>query len=379
MGSPRTLRVLHVVSRLAYYGAENVVRQLALAQGHTDMQTAVLTMYDSAVRSEPDLLLELPVRRRGRRDLTFMPRLIGTIRAFRPDLVHTHVHNGKYWGRAAAVAAGVRAIVHTEHNSDFHCGPIAGIGNRILHPLTHRVAVFTQTQATALLQAEPLRPEQLAIIPNGICPLTPATPSERTRVRGQLGLSPDDLVVFHVGRLAAVKNQALALRAFSLLVKSLPCARLVFLGDGSDGPALERERDALGMRASVAFLGFQSDVHTLLAAADALLLTSTNEAMPIAALEALFAGVPIVSTPWSGADDVLLGAAAIATGWSPIEVEQALFGILTDSARRIQLVERGLLLARERYGIDSAVRAYRDLYDDVLASIRERNGRKARA
>ena len=378
MDSPSTLRVMHVVSRLGYYGAENFVRELVLAQGAADIRAAVLTMYDSPLPSPPELL-ELPVRRSGTGHLTFLPRLIGTIRAFRPDLVHTHVHNGKYWGRAAAVAAGVRAIVHTEHNSDFHCGPVARFGNRILHPLTNRIAVFTQSQAMALLQAEPLRPDQLAIIPNGICPEPPASTSDRARVRSGLDLAPDDVVVFHVGRLMAVKNQQLALRAFSILTTSLPRARLVFLGDGSDRPALERERDALGLGASVTFLGFRPNVRELLAAADALLVTSTNEAMPIAALEALFAGVPVVSTPWSGVDEVLLGSGAIAAGWSPIDVERALFGILSDPIRRGQVIERGLQLANERYGIGATAMAYRRLYDNVLASVTERSARKAHA
>ncbi len=378
MDSPSTLRVLHVVSRLGTYGAENFVRELALAQGSMGIQAAVLTMYDSPLPSRPDLI-ELPVRRRGAGHLTFLPRLIGTIRTFCPDLVHTHVHNGKYWGRAAAIAAGVQAIVHTEHNSEYRFGAVARFGNRILHPLTNRVAVFTKTQATALLQAEPLRPEQLAIIPNGICPEPPATASDRASARSRLGLSPDDPVVFHVGRFETVKNQRLALRVFLNLATSLPRARLVFIGDGYDRVALERESDALGLRASVAFLGFRPNVRELLAAADALLVTSTNEAMPIAALEAFFAGVPVVSTPWNGADDVLRGAGEIAAGWSPIDVERALLRVLTDPIRRRQLIERGLRLANERYGIGATVIAYRRLYDDVLASITERSARKAHA
>ncbi len=378
MDSPSALRVLHVVSRLGSYGAENFVRELALAQGDTGIRAAVLTMYDSPLPSHRGLI-ELPVRRRGAGHLTFLPRLIGTIREFRPDLVHTHVHNGKYWGRAAAVAAGVRAIVHTEHNSEYRFGSVARLGNRILHPLTNRVAVFTQTQAAALLKAEPLRPDQLAIIPNGICPKPPASASERARVRRELGLSPQDPVVFHVGRFEAVKNQHLALRVFSRLATSLPQARLIFLGDGCDRPSLERERDALGLRGSVTFLGFRADARELLAAADALLVTSTNEAMPIAALEALFAGVAVVSTPWSGADEVLLQAGAIAAGWSPADIERALVGVLTDPIHRSQLIERGLQLANERYGIGATVTAYRRLYDDVLASITEPSARRVHA
>ncbi len=378
MDSPSAPRVLHIVSRLGTYGAENFVRELALAQGSMGMRAAVLTMYDSPLPPQPGLT-ELPVRRGGADRLTFLPRLIGTIRAFRPDLVHTHVHNGKYWGRAAAIAAGVRAIVHTEHNSEYRFGAVARLGNRILHPLTNRVAVFTQTQAAALLQAEPLRPDQLAVIPNGICPAPPASASDRARVRSLLGLSPDDVVVFHVGRFEAVKNQHLALRVLARLATSLPQARLVFLGDGYDRPRLERECDALGLRACVTFLGFQPNVRELLAAADALLVTSTNEAMPIAALEAFFAGVPVVSTPWSGADEVLRGAGEIAEGWLPIDVERALVGIVTDPVRRRQRIERGLQLANERYGIGSTVMAYRRLYDEVLSSTTARTARKALA
>ena len=56
-------------------------------------------------------------------DLLFLARMIGELRRLRPDVVHTHAHHGRYWGRLAAVLAGVPLIVHTEHNSELRPPP----------------------------------------------------------------------------------------------------------------------------------------------------------------------------------------------------------------------------------------------------------------
>src|ERR1700738_3819795 len=113
------MRVLHVIADLGSYGAERFVALLLRNLRDPDFDLAVMTIYSTPGGAPEVGVPVLDVARRGRYDFAFLPRMIGMMRAWRPDVVHTHMHNGKYWGRIAAVAAGAGIIVHTEHNSEF--------------------------------------------------------------------------------------------------------------------------------------------------------------------------------------------------------------------------------------------------------------------
>lgn len=355
-------RVLHIVSRLAYYGAENFVHELATAQMNRGSVVAVLTMYDSPVPIPDTPVREICVRRRSGADLTFLPRLVAAVKSFRPGVVHTHVHNGKYWGRLAALSAGVTRIVHTEHNSAFSGDPLARLGNRVLHPFTRRIVALTRAHAAALARAEAIAPAKIAVIPNGITASRPPSHDERANVRAQLGLEAEQPAVFHVGRLTAVKNQRLALEALLHIRTSLPGVRLYFIGAGEDEEQLRAAVRTLQLTDNVVFLGFRRDVRTLLAAADVLLITSRNEAMPIAALEALFAGVPVVSTPWCGADEVLGDAGTVCEDWSAGSVASNVCLLLDEPRLHEHYARRGIAMAHSRYRIEATAEAYARTY-----------------
>ncbi len=114
-----------------------------------------------------------------------------------------------------------------------------------------------------------------------VCPDVPATPSG---------------TILCIGRLTRQKNFALALDAFARL---RPSCRLVVLGEGEQEAALRAHADALGIASRIRFEGHVADVRPYLAQADALLCTSIYEGYPAVLIEALAAGVPIVSTPCS--------------------------------------------------------------------------------
>ena len=137
-----SVRLLHVIADLGTYGAQRMLGLLVNAFDEPDQTTAVMTIYSSP---EAQAALQVPVldvARRGRYDLAFLPRMIGQMRRWRPDVVHTHMHNGKYWGRIAALACGVPTIVHTEHNSEFGAPPVFRPINRLLAGRTTAVIAF---------------------------------------------------------------------------------------------------------------------------------------------------------------------------------------------------------------------------------------------
>ena len=206
--------------------------------------------------------------------------------------------------------------------------------------------------------------EWIHVIPGGV----PYRPREdRQEARSRLGVDEDALCILWVGRLVSVKQPLDAIRAFAALEASLPRrnAMLVMIGEGPLAAQVSQAVRHEG-RDRVRLLGYQSreDVWTWQCASDLLLNSSRSEGTPIAVLEALGAGTPVVAYPLSGVRAVL---AAVAGGTTALDsTPQALAAAISielEEARdRTAVADR----ARMRFDIARACREVEDVYETVL-------------
>jgi glycosyltransferase involved in cell wall biosynthesis len=369
------MRVVHVCGDLGLYGAENVVALLLRHTSEPDVDLVGLTVN----RSEHPEAREragvpvVAIDRAGRRDVGFLFRMIREFRRLRPDVVHTHGHHGRYWGRIAAVLAGVPVIVHTEHNSDLtppHPRRVFGLLNRLLNPRTSAFIGFTAVQREQVAKAEGIPVDRVVVIPNGVPPLE-ADAGRRERVRASLGLPADCIAIVAVARLFPLKRQDLAIDAVAELPDALRArVRLILVGDGPMREALVAQAALRGLRDTVQFLGFRTDARDVLAAGDVALLTSTREAMPLSIIEAMLANVPIVSTPWSGADGMLGGGryGSIASEFTPAAVANALRATIEDRPAAERRAADALAYATADFDVHTQTRRYAALYRNLLAA-----------
>jgi glycosyltransferase involved in cell wall biosynthesis len=363
----RRVRVLHVGRAAQGYGAERVVVELLSRLAATEIDAGLLTLFEAP--AEARAALPFPLLHAGRKSLGdrfFLPRLIREMRHFAPDVVHTHTHAGKYWGRIAAVAAGISCIVHTEHNPcDFRNRPaLSRAADRLLHRASSKVITFFAEQSEALATFERLPPYKLVVIPNGLATSEQA-PGNAQAVRERLGIAADQFVVLLVGRMEFQKNHILALRAFASLSPATRSRMLMlFAGAGENDELLRRLAHALDLAQHVRFLGYRNDVPQILAASDVLLMTSWFEGMPLALLEAMLAGVPIVSTPWIGARNMLGDGrfGFLTAGYEPAQVAAEIERAASHPTLRRETAARARRHAQQEYDIDRMVGAYRDLY-----------------
>jgi glycosyltransferase involved in cell wall biosynthesis len=141
---------------------------------------------------------------------------------------------------------------------------------------------------------------RVSVIPNAVHP--PAIRLPRGAVRASLGIPLDAPVVGAVARLAAQKRLDRLIDAVARLPAEVHC---VIAGEGPAEHALRKQAAAGGIAARVHFMGYRDGVGDVLAALDVFAVTSAREGMSNAMLEALAAGVPVVSTPVSGTDETL--------------------------------------------------------------------------
>jgi len=360
------VRVLHISPSIRGYGAERLVVELLSHLKSRDVDAALLTIYEPP--EEVRASLPFPVLTAGRKnrgDRLFLWRLVREIRRFRPDIVHTHTHVGRYWGRIAALCAGVPRIIHTEHNPcDFRKkSAVESLADWILNRGTTRIVTFFNEQGSRVSKLERFPMRKVVMIPNGM--ELPEPNEGRLAARARLAIRPNEFAILLVGRMEYQKNHILALRAFSALLRQTKeKALLLFVGAGENEDMLRGLARALNIAERVRFLGYRNDVPSLLPAADLLLMTSWFEGMPLAALEAMTAGIPVVTTPWLGASDMLDNGryGFLAADFEPFNVAAQIERAIARPMIRRSVAERAKRHVRDAYGVDRMVDAHRRLY-----------------
>jgi glycosyltransferase involved in cell wall biosynthesis len=241
----------------------------------------------------------------GPRDPAFAAAVTGFLAAHPADVFHCHVGTGsENWdGVRLARTAGCPAVVQTQHLPYLVSHPRK---RRALHhaiePVDRLIAVSEGQRRTYERIGVPR--ERFTVVPNGVAPRS--APPGRAAARAALGLDPDQPVVLTVGRLTHMKGQWHLVDAVPGLLARFPDLAVVLVGDGPLRQALEKRAAALGVAGAVRFPGHRADARQLLDAADVFVLPSRYEGMPLVALEAMEAGLPVVATRVIGSEEVVV-------------------------------------------------------------------------
>jgi glycosyltransferase involved in cell wall biosynthesis len=238
--------------------------------------------------------------------ITGMWRLWKLLRAEKFDAVVTFTHDSNVLGLPLAWLAGVPARVGT------HLGVIRGIPHwrEKLHAILVNtgiiqvlIAASTRTRDNAV--QEGVSPEHIEIIFNAISPFKL---SERDRIsaRQKLGLHESDFFLITVGRLVYEKGHEFLIQAIPAVTRSFPQITVGICGSGPLFGQLEEQISALALENKVRLLGQWENVRELLAAADTFVLPSRWEGLPMALLEAMMAGLPIIATKVEGVEEVIV-------------------------------------------------------------------------
>jgi glycosyltransferase involved in cell wall biosynthesis len=224
-----------------------------------------------------------------------------------------------------------------------------GASARLLR-LADRVACVSGDVAGGL-EAHGLDPARVAVVPNGV-----AAAAEPVALDG-LGRP----LVVAVGRLVAQKNHDRLL----LAARRVPEATFLVVGDGPLRGRLEARARELGLAGVVHFAGARDDAPAVMAAADLVAFSSDWEGLSVAALEALAAGTPVVSTPVEGMRELPV---ALTTTFEPDELGDLIAGLLADAPRRAALGAAGRALVAERYSLATMLDGYERLYRELALS-----------
>jgi len=374
------IRVLRIIARMNVGGPAWQVS--ALVRGLDGDRFESLLISGEVDKDEADFLdlrdpglplLKIPSLGRSVRiwdDLRALLLIRRAIRRFRPDIVHTHTAKAGVLGRLAAASCQVPVRVHTFHGHTLHgyFGRVASGLSKLIERVLARgttvlVAVGEQVRDD-LVNARIGRPDQYIVIPPGV-----ETPEcvDQTLARSRLGLPTEVPVVLFVGRLTAIKRPDRLIEAMRLVLERHPNVVLAVAGEG--GLLAETERLAAPLGSSVRFLGWQSDIGDLFAAADFAVLTSDSEGMPVTLIEAAMAGIPSVTTDAGSAREVVLdGVTGIVTALDSVAVATGLARLLDNDLCK-QMGASARERAEVKFGTRRLLSDHEDLYGRLMADL----------
>ncbi len=295
------IRVQFVLGQLTFGGSERHVVDLARMLDRDRFLPQVLCLRSGGplagvLREAGISYAEAPVISWRRPPLWDLCR---AVREFRPHALCVYTYVDKLWGRLAGMLCGVPAVVsayRTVRKPWYE---------PLLLPKTTAVVANSRALQQSFRNMYRYPGEKVLFLPNGI-DLSRFTPSCKLDARKALNLPFDAPIAVQVARFEPVKDHMTSLAAFARVREELPEALLVLVGHGSEKQRILDRIGALGLEDAVRLLSADSDVPTVFAAADAVLLSSRSESLPRVVIEASACARPVIATDVGGCSEVVL-------------------------------------------------------------------------
>jgi glycosyltransferase involved in cell wall biosynthesis len=366
----RKVRLLHVVPDLGVGGLSRVVESLCATIDKERFEVMVLSFHGGGEFVEILQRAGVPVLTLGDRDFrrrtsyTSFLEVARLLRSERIDVVHTHNTQPFLDAVPGGILARVRTMIHTDHARQFPDRWRYMFAERMLSHFVYRVVGVSEDTSRNLMKFEKISPRKVVTIPNGISGRAFEVPVDRSAKRRELGISPEALILGFASRLEPQKGVPYLLDAMPAIVRRVPNAQLLIVGQGREQAALQHHAVSLGLNDHVRFLGVRFDMPELLGLFDAMILPSVWEGLPMIVLEAMAAGCPIIASAVGGVPTAVRHGETgiLVEPAKPEAIAAAVVSLLGDRALRERYGEAGRRLFRAQFTAEAMSRRYEALY-----------------
>ncbi|WP_137743702.1 glycosyltransferase [Robertmurraya siralis] len=328
----RKRKVAIVVPSFVIGGAEKMVYQLAAALDRNEFVLKLIslsppqyTFFEEELQKQGlDLVF---LNNRGKLSLKTVALVWRELSKFKADIVHTHLHAFLYvfpW-----VCTHSASMLQTIHST-----PKVEFSSKLIF-LMERLYKLKKAIPVAISSTIRKEASELYKLPLDEVELV-YNPVQLVKYR-ETSFSNEAITYINVARLEPIKNHKLLLQAFSIINRELPQASLILVGDGKEKKTLEENAVELGIKDKVVFTGNVSNVEDYLARSDIFVLTSIYEGLPLAILEAMASGLPIIATNVGGIADVIKGNGLLVESGDLLALSDGMLELARDKEKRVQM------------------------------------------
>ncbi len=316
----RKINILYVITKLELGGAQKQLLSLVRGLDKERFNPYILTAYDGllvdAAKDIPGLklircrFLERPIR--PIKDILALFFIYRFIKNNNIDIVHTHSSKAGILGRLAAKASGARTIIHTVHGWSFHDYQ-SGITyyfylflEKLCAYFSSAIVVVSQWDKRQAARQLAGRQDRCKLIRYTINYEEFRNKTVASQARKEFGLSEADLVIGMVACFKPQKSPLDFIKLAGAIKKDFPNAKFILVGDGILRKKVCALINKLNLKEQIILTGWRNDIASILSCLDVFVLTSLWEGLPIAVLEAMAAGLPVVATDTGGISEVVL-------------------------------------------------------------------------
>lgn len=366
--------VLHLISPIGFFGAENVMVQLS-----KELRSLNHRVYIGILGNAQDSHMEV-VREAEKHSLNvkvfccngkFNIRTLFEIRRYIKhngiNIVHSHGYKSNFYSILASANMNIQRVT-TCHNwlgDNLKMRFYARLDKLLLNRFDKVIAVSNDLRDKILKNAA--FQDKVVVINNGVDVNKFQLTSRDSQIKKSIGIIEGEPVIVSIGRLTEEKGQIYLIKAFAGIVSEYPGAKLLFVGDGPLRSFLESEARSLELENNVIFAGIRNDIPEMLIMADIFVLPSLEEAMPMALLEAMAAKMPIVATRVGAVSNIIKDghSGLLVEPKDPVALSRSIVCLLQNKDMARSFGENSYNSVRNNFSSDRMAREYIKAYNSL--------------
>ncbi|HEU4919252.1 MAG TPA: glycosyltransferase [Candidatus Limnocylindrales bacterium] len=308
-------------------------------------------------------------------DAIAVGRLTAHLADIRPDVVHTHMYRADVLGTKAAIALGQAGHRRPYLVSTVHSSRVRSVADRqVLRDLTPEMDMLIAVSKSIEQKIADERPglAPVRLIYNGVDLERYDHQEPCCTLRDEYGMEPGSQLVGVVARLEPEKGHQTLLDAWPHVVRRVPDAYLLVVGEGSQREMLEHRARVNRVAHRVVFTGRRDDIPAVTAALDVAVLPSHREAQGLSILEAMALSRPVVASDVGGIPEMIEDGVTglLVQHDRPELLAAAVVRLLTDHALADTIARNGHDLVHDRFCIQLMVKAIEEIYQDGARQVR---------
>ena len=361
-------RVLQLVEGFNFGGAETKLLELVK---HMDKERFETTVISLGLGNEIEELFQqlecrvMTFQRQRQVDFKLLHRLTQFIRDEQIDIVMTTLFYADVLGALAGHKGGAKGVFSWETiSSPKWLVPHRFWGYRYAIRRADKVISVSKATAEWLVEKRKVSPDKVMIIPYGVN-LEKFNSAQKSIRRQDIGVCDQDVVIGQVSRLNEQKGHTYLIDAAPAIIKAVPNARFVLVGDGPLRNEIEQKIAAKGLQEHFVLLGFRQDVPDLLPLFDVFALPSLYEGLPNVVLEAMACSLPVVATPVDGTKEAVVDqeTGLLVPVGDTAALAQRLIEVVTNQALKVKLGAAGRKRVEAEFSLEGQVNKFEELYE----------------
>jgi glycosyltransferase involved in cell wall biosynthesis len=362
------MKILHINTEKTWRGGEQQLLNLLQGLNKLNIISHLACQPGSAMeeRAKNSGIEVFPIAMHGEIDLLASYRLRRLITGFRYDILHSHTSHAHTLAFFASFGTKTRLLVSRRVDFSIFRHSFLHLSGFKYRFMAHYYIAISH-KIKDVLVADGIPAQRIFVVHSGINPERFAS-SHKDHLIPEFNIRKDEHVVVNAAHLAGHKGQKYLVRAIPLVLAKIPAARFFIVGGGELMPELQSLAASLGLKQKLIFTGFRRDVGSFYQIADLFVMSSVQEGLGTAVIDALALGKPVVGTCAGGIPEIIRDGETgrLVASADPAALAGGIIDLLANPERAKHMGRRGQEVVRKNFSVDVMVDKNIEVYQQIL-------------